>query len=91
MDAEVRTLVKVPPQQTCSVTSKGAEMHSVDPSGVSWRKSSRCAHGECIEVGELAASTIAVRDSKDRGNGPALVFTATGWRRFVTTVRDGAE
>lgn len=66
-------------------------MHSVDPSGVSWRKSSRCAHGECIEVGEPATSTIAVRDSKDRGNGPALVFTAAGWRRFVTTVRDGAE
>ena len=66
-------------------------MHSVDPSGASYRKSSRCAHGECIEVGALATSTIAVRDSKDRGNGPALVFTAAGWRRFVTTLRDGAE
>jgi Domain of unknown function (DUF397) len=66
-------------------------MHSVDPSGASYRKSSRCAHGECIEVGALATSAIAVRDSKDRGNGPALVFTATGWRRFVTTLRDGAE
>jgi Domain of unknown function (DUF397) len=65
-------------------------MHSVDPSGASYRKSSRCAHGECIEVGELA-SAIAVRDSKDRGDGPALVFTAAGWRRFVTTLRDGAE
>ena len=90
MDAEVRAIKCHPTAMVC-LLPKGAEMHSVDPSGVSWRKSSRCAHGECIEVGELAASTIAVRDSKDRGSGPALVFTAAGWRRFVTAVRDGAE
>jgi hypothetical protein len=65
-------------------------MHAVDPSSVGWRKSSRCAHGECIEVGELATRTIAVRDSKDHGNGPALVFTAADWRRFVNAVRGGA-
>ena len=89
MDAEVRTPFKVPPQQTCSVTSKGAEMHSVDPSGVSWRKSSRCAHGECIEVGELATSTIAVRDSK-HPDGLRLAFAAATWKAFIEQVKASA-
>jgi len=62
-------------------------MHSVDPSSVTWRKSSRCAHGECIEVGALATSSIAVRDSKDRGAGPSLVFSPAEWRSFLAGIR----
>jgi hypothetical protein len=69
------------------VLAKGAEMHSVNPSGATWRKSSRCAHGECIEVGALATSSIAVRDSKDHGAGPNLVFTPAEWRSFLTEIR----
>jgi len=61
-------------------------MHSVDPSGILWRKSSRCAHGECIEVAALPGHGVAVRDGKDDARGPALVFTPAGWHRFVTAV-----
>jgi hypothetical protein len=71
----------------CLDLLKGAEMHSVDPSGVTWRRSSRCAHGECIEVGALATSSIAVRDTKDHGVGPNLVFTPTEWRSFLAGIR----
>lgn len=54
--------------------------------GLRWLIATRSgADGNCVhaEVGHVAL----VRDSKDRGIGPVLVFTTDQWRQ----IRDGAR
>jgi hypothetical protein len=55
--------------------------------GARWRKSSRSSGngGNCVEVADNLPGVVAVRDSKDPA-GPALAFTPTAWRAFVTGV-----
>jgi hypothetical protein len=52
-----------------------------------FRVSSYCSCGDCVEVGQLADGSIAVRDTKDRAN--SLIFTAQEWSAFVAGVKDG--
>ncbi|MFF1730753.1 DUF397 domain-containing protein [Streptomyces sp. NPDC058247] len=48
-----------------------------------WTKSSYSAvNGDCVEVKALAASAIAVRDSKNP-HRPSLAFEAASWNAFV--------
>lgn len=62
-------------------------MSIVDPSRVTWRKSSHSgANGSCIEVGCPAPNTVAVRDSKNPG-GPRLAFTAGQWKAFTGSLK----
>ncbi|MFF0324328.1 DUF397 domain-containing protein [Nonomuraea angiospora] len=35
--------------------------------------------GDCVEVAPLSGGRVAMRDSKDKGEGPALVFTRSEW------------
>ena len=58
-----------------------------DSPDATWRTSSRCSHGDCVEVGAVPARAVAVRDTKNRGSGPDLLFTPTAWRFFVAAVR----
>ncbi|WP_088991331.1 DUF397 domain-containing protein [Micromonospora chokoriensis] len=53
--------------------------------GARWRKSSRSSGngGACVEVADNLPGVVGVRDSKDPA-GPALTFTPTAWRAFVT-------
>ena len=53
-----------------------------------WRKSSYSTSdgGNCVEIGQ-AAITIAVRDTKNQGEGPTLEFTRGTWREFVHQVK----
>jgi hypothetical protein len=60
------------------------------PRAAVWRKSSRCAHGDCVEVGALQAAAVAVRDSTDHGIGPSLAFAPAAWRSFVAEVKHEA-
>jgi Domain of unknown function (DUF397) len=53
--------------------------------GSSWRKSSRCDGGSCIEVGH-AGPAVAVRDSRDP-DGPVLAFGAEAWAAFAAAVK----
>ncbi len=46
-----------------------------------WRKSSRCASGECVEAGN-GPGIIAVRDSADR-DGPVLSFSREAWHELT--------
>lgn len=64
-------------------------MRAIDPFGVSWRRSSRCGHGECIEVASAPPSRIAVRDSKDNASGPTLAFAPVEWRAFTEGIKNG--
>lgn len=41
----------------------------------SWRKSTFSSmNGSCVEIGWLEPGRIGVRDTKDRGTGPVLIF-----------------
>ena len=58
--------------------------------GASWRKSSFSSmNGSCVEIGRLLANSIGVRDSKDNGTGPVLVFTESEWSAFISGAKDG--
>jgi hypothetical protein len=77
-----------------SVNKQDAERFSADSTDTAaWRTSSRCSHGDCVQVGSLPAAApaagVAVRDTKDRGAGPDLVFTPGAWRSFITGVKHG--
>jgi len=55
-----------------------------------WRKSSRSdADNNCVEIADLPDGGRAVRDSKDQGSGPVLVFTASEWSAFIGGAKDG--
>ncbi|MEU6023185.1 DUF397 domain-containing protein [Micromonospora sp. NPDC047134] len=51
-----------------------------------WRRSSRSAEGECVEVTSDLGGVVGVRDSKDIA-GPVLLFDPTQWRSFVETIK----
>lgn len=55
---------------------------------IRWRKSTCSSNGgaSCIEVGQ-ATRIIAVRDTKQHGQGPVLRFTPAAWRRFAEQVK----
>jgi hypothetical protein len=61
-----------------------------DLEAVAWRKSSYSTGGDenCIEVADGIPSVVPVRDSK-APQGPALLFPATAWSSFVTSVKTG--
>ncbi|MFF0109880.1 DUF397 domain-containing protein [Streptomyces hirsutus] len=65
-------------------------MRTIDPSVVTWRKSSysNSDGGACVEVSDGFAAVVPVRDSKIP-HGPVLVFPAVGWASFVSAVRGG--
>jgi Domain of unknown function (DUF397) len=55
---------------------------------VGWRKSTLSTTNGCVEVA-VVGDRIAVRDSKQRGRGPVLQFTAVEWEAFIGGVRGG--
>jgi hypothetical protein len=59
-----------------------------DQARVEWRKSSLSTTNGCVEVA-FVGDRIAVRDSKQRGRGPVLEFTATERAAFLGGVRGG--
>lgn len=55
-----------------------------------WHKSSFSSGGDnCVEVGFGDDGTIGVRDTKQHGEGPVLVFHPAEWEAFVAGVRQG--
>ncbi|MEU7468395.1 DUF397 domain-containing protein [Streptomyces sp. NPDC044984] len=54
-----------------------------------WRKSSYSGNeaGSCLEVADDHSSGVAVRDSKVM-DGPAVVFSVTGWMSFIAALRN---
>lgn len=58
---------------------------------VAWFKSSYSNDhgGNCVEGARLHSGVMAVRDSKQQPEGPALVVEAGAWGAFVAALRDG--
>lgn len=57
------------------------------PSPSAWRRSSRCAGGDCVEI-RIAGGEVAMRDSK-HPDAAILQFSGDGWQAFVAAVRAG--
>jgi hypothetical protein len=55
-----------------------------------WHKSSRSSSsGNCVEVADNLDGIVAVRDTKDKGNGPILTFTPSEWEAFIAGAKNG--
>lgn len=55
-----------------------------------WRRSSRCGGaGACVEVADLGARGMAVRDGKVPETSPVLFFSDEEWRSFLSGVKAG--
>jgi hypothetical protein len=65
-------------------------MDTPDFTGVTWRKSSWSGDngGQCVEVASVGGA-VGLRDSKDKGNGPILVFAPREWTAFVAGAVNG--
>jgi hypothetical protein len=59
-----------------------------DQAQVEWRKSTLSTTNGCVEVA-FVGDRIVVRDSKNQGRGPVLVFTDVEWRAFLGGVLGG--
>ena len=67
---------------------EGAGRAVEDQARVEWRKSTFSTTNGCVEVA-VVGDRIAVRDSKQQGQGPVLEFTAAEWAAFLGGVRGG--
>jgi Domain of unknown function (DUF397) len=67
--------------------------HGVTPADVSrafWRKSSFSnLNGSCVEIAPLQFGHIGIRDTKDKGRGPILIFTQSEWGAFIAGAKEG--
>jgi hypothetical protein len=69
---------------------RDGQMNSSDLDDVRWHKSRHSnGQGACVEVAFLPDGGVALRDSKDAGTGPALLFTPREWAAFTAGVADG--
>jgi hypothetical protein len=68
-------------------TTKGS-IRTLDLLHLGWRKSSYSDDqgSNCVEVA-VVDGQVLVRDSKDP-DGPALAFTPSEWRAFISGVKD---
>jgi hypothetical protein len=63
-------------------------MTDLDLFRAAWRKSTYSGGGNCVEVTDSLAPTVAVRDSKAPA-APALAFTRGQWDAFTARVKSG--
>ncbi len=63
-------------------------MNRPDFSKARWRKSMVSGDGGCVEVA-LVDGVIGVRDTKDQGAGPILMFNQREWNAFLAGARSG--
>ena len=69
---------------------KRATIVEVEPSGLTWRKSTISSSGNdnCVEAASLQASVL-VRNSRDRLGAP-LSFDQCAWKALLDSARGGA-
>jgi hypothetical protein len=70
--------------------SRARGVTSAQVSGASWRKSTFSNYnGSCVEIGRLESDRIGVRDTKDNGAGPVLIFSDHEWSAFISGAKNG--
>jgi hypothetical protein len=63
---------------------------SADVRRASWRKSAFSQlNGNCVEIGRLLPDRVGMRDTKDNGSGPVLIFTGAEWDAFIAGAKEG--
>jgi hypothetical protein len=65
--------------------SLGGKMEIDSNSPVKWKKSSKSAGGNCVEVA-MVATAVLVRDSKAPTEG-GLTFSSDSWASFIQAVK----
>jgi Domain of unknown function (DUF397) len=56
----------------------------------SWRKSAFSQmNGNCVQIVRLLSDRIGIRDTKDNGTGPVLIFTDAEWNAFMAGAKEG--
>lgn len=61
-----------------------------DIARATWRKSSMSTYnGSCFEVARLLEDRVGVRDTKDKGSGPILIFNQSEWNAFLSGAKAG--
>ena len=66
------------------------KMRANDINRAEWLKSSFSGYnGSCFEIARLRPDWIGVRDTKDHGSGPVLVFNEGEWRAFLAGIKAG--
>ncbi|MDQ2788745.1 MAG: DUF397 domain-containing protein [Actinomycetota bacterium] len=65
-------------------------MNPPDFTHAAWRKSTWSGDngGQCVELAFLDKA-VGLRDSKNKGSGPVLVFTAGAWKAFIAGAVEG--
>ncbi|MEW1634967.1 DUF397 domain-containing protein [Streptomyces sp. NPDC093801] len=60
-----------------------------DVNGLYWRKSSYSNGdgGDCVEISDDVPGAVPVRDSKQAGGGPVVVFAGAAWASFIRDVK----
>lgn len=65
-------------------------VRAADIGRATWQKSSLSDfNGSCFEVARLRGDRLGVRDTKDSGSGPVLIFNEDEWAAFVGGVKAG--
>jgi hypothetical protein len=76
-----------------SLSNSYCRRHGVRPEDIaaaSWQKSSFSGYnGSCLEIARLRGDRIGVRDTKDHGSGPVLVFNTDEWAAFMSGLKAG--
>jgi hypothetical protein len=73
---------------TIKYEKQGSKMNNDDESVQNtWRRSSRCIGGDCLEV-LIVADGVRIRDSKDPGTG-TLRLAPSVWVDLLQRVREG--
>lgn len=61
-----------------------------DIARAAWQKSSFSAYnGDCFEAARLRDDRVGVRDTKDDGAGPVLIFNNNEWDAFIKGAKHG--
>lgn len=76
-----------------SHTDDYRQLHGVRPEDIAratWTKSSLSAYnGSCFEIARLQVDRVGVRDTKDKGSGPVLIFNQNEWSAFLSGAKAG--